>query len=179
MTQTVEDYLKKGGKITPLKMGESGKRQSRLKYVTREQIVDLAVWCQARRGRTKELNELLEISPSTISRYVQFEKKCTEKKFSEIQIAMKKIEQREAGQSEMTAIDQVMDLHREFLEGNPYCYFELAYTRTTDWMVWICTNAREIDPDRQVLLKGQGDTPEQACQNALNHYQEKRITHNV
>ena len=66
--------------------------------------------------------------------------------------------------------DPIRDLlgrHAELLERNPYCYFELAYTRSTGWMAWICSNARESDPNRKILTSGQGDTPDEACINAL------------
>ncbi len=67
-------------------------------------------------------------------------------------------------------LTKVLAIHSEMLKTNHYCYFELAYTRYTEWMVWICSNAREQDPNRKVLLNGQGDTPEQACKSALENY---------
>lgn len=66
------------------------------------------------------------------------------------------------------AIDALIAMHALLLESNPYTYFELAYTRTTGWMAWICSNAREQDPDRKILAQGQGDTAEEACENALD-----------
>jgi hypothetical protein len=69
-----------------------------------------------------------------------------------------------------TNLSKVITTHAEMLESNPYCYFELAYTRHTEWMVWICSNAKELDPNRKVLLKGQGVTPEEACADALNNF---------
>lgn len=75
----------------------------------------------------------------------------------------------------MTNVEKLIALHTALLEENPYCYFELAYTRTTMWMAWLCTNAREADPDRVVLANGQGETPEAAAALALAHY-EKRNT---
>lgn len=57
--------------------------------------------------------------------------------------------------------------HAEQLEQNDYAYFELAYTRITGWMAWICSNNRDDDPNRKVLAKGQGDSPEAACEAAL------------
>lgn len=53
------------------------------------------------------------------------------------------------------------------LEQNCYAYFELAYTRHTGWMAWLCSNNRDDDPNRKVLAKGQGDSPEAACEAAL------------
>ncbi|MFP0373809.1 hypothetical protein [Acinetobacter nosocomialis] len=72
----------------------------------------------------------------------------------------------------MTALQRVLEIHEEMLEENPYCYFELAYSRTTDWMVWICSKALVNDPNRKVLLHGQGLTPEEAAQNAINNQSE-------
>jgi hypothetical protein len=63
--------------------------------------------------------------------------------------------------------------HAAMLDANPYCYFELAYTRRTDWMAWICSKPREDDPDRKVLACGQGDTPDEACRNALEAMESK------
>ena len=73
--------------------------------------------------------------------------------------------------TEQTNLSKVMSIHSEMLQTNHYCYFELAYTRYTEWMVFICTNAREQDPNRRVLLQGQGSTPEEACENALNNFE--------
>lgn len=67
----------------------------------------------------------------------------------------------------MEALNQLLELHAELLEENPYCYFELAYTRQTMWMAWICSNAREQDPNRKIIAKGQGSTPEEACKDAI------------
>ena len=76
--------------------------------------------------------------------------------------------------TEQTNLSKVLVIHEFLLDSNPYCYFELAYTRTTEWMVFICTNAREQDPNRKVLLQGQGSTPEEACENALASYDEEQ-----
>lgn len=67
-------------------------------------------------------------------------------------------------------IHQLIDLHSALLKQNPFCYFELAYTRRTEWMAWLCTNAQEIDPNRVVLACGQGSTAEEAADRALAHY---------
>lgn len=72
------------------------------------------------------------------------------------------------------ALNEVMKIHQEMLQENHYCYFELAYTRTTGWMVWVCSNAREIDPNRKVLLCGQGSTPEEASLDALVNYRKEQ-----
>ena len=78
--------------------------------------------------------------------------------------------------TEQTNLSKVIAIHEDMLDSNPYCYFELAYTRTTEWMVWICTKPREDDMNRKVLLRGQGSTPEEACADALASYdQEKKI----
>lgn len=76
------------------------------------------------------------------------------------------------------ALDQVIEIHQEMLNENSYCYFELAYTRTTEWMVWVCSNSREIDPNRKVLLCGQGDTPEEASLDALVNYRKEQCLKN-
>lgn len=77
-----------------------------------------------------------------------------------------------------SALNDVMQIHQEMLKENHHCYFELAYTRTTEWMVWICSNAKEIDPNRKVLLCGQGSTPEEASINALSNYSSEKGSKN-
>lgn len=67
-------------------------------------------------------------------------------------------------------INEAIALHAKMLQENSYCYFELARTRQTEWMLWICSNAREQDPNRKVLVNGQGFTPEDACKNGLELY---------
>lgn len=69
-----------------------------------------------------------------------------------------------------TKLQQLIDLHSSLLKQNSYCYFELGYTRQTMWMAFICTNARELDPNRKVLAKGQGETPEAAADAALESF---------
>lgn len=76
--------------------------------------------------------------------------------------------------TEQNNLSKVMAIHTDMLQTNHYCYFELAYTRYTDWMVWICSNAREQDPNRKVLLQGQGPTPEEACADALSRYEQEQ-----
>lgn len=65
------------------------------------------------------------------------------------------------------SLDQLLEIYESIREVNPYAYFELACTRQTDWMAWICSNMREEDPNREIIAKGQGSTPEEACENAL------------
>lgn len=74
---------------------------------------------------------------------------------------------------------QMLAQHEAHLEQNPYAYFELAYTRRTGWMVWITDKPafREsvlVNPDRKVLWQGQGDTPDEACENAALAAQAKQ-----
>ena len=76
--------------------------------------------------------------------------------------------------TEQNNLSKVMAIHTDMLQTNHYCYFELAYTRYTDWMVWICSNAREQDPNRKVLLQGHGPTPEEACADALSRYEQEK-----
>lgn len=65
-------------------------------------------------------------------------------------------------------IKSLIAIHNELLGEYPYCYFELAYTRRTDWMAWLCTKPREDDPERKVLACGQGLTAEEACAEAVS-----------
>jgi|HubBroStandDraft_2_1064218.scaffolds.fasta_scaffold107132_4 hypothetical protein len=64
--------------------------------------------------------------------------------------------------------------HKKRLPTNPYCYFELAYTRQTMWMAWLCTNCRDQDPGRKVIASGEGTTPDMACRAALKRLKEPK-----
>lgn len=73
----------------------------------------------------------------------------------------------------MKAIAELIEAHAALLAGgNHYAYFELAYTRSTGWMAWLCdkpcnATTGKPEPDRKVIACGQGATPEAACQAAL------------
>jgi hypothetical protein len=59
---------------------------------------------------------------------------------------------------------------REVESGNEHAYFELACTRQTGWMAWLTDrplSAPVVNPDRNVIARGQGETPEAACADAL------------
>lgn len=73
----------------------------------------------------------------------------------------------EQRRSEADAIAQLIALHAQELDQNDYAYFELAYTRRTEWMAWICSNHRDDDPNRKVIARGQGGTPQEACAAAV------------
>lgn len=64
-------------------------------------------------------------------------------------------------------ISRLLAAHSDLLDRNPYAYFELAYTRTTGWMAWLCSDCKESNPNRKVIATGQADTPEAACADAL------------
>lgn len=65
-------------------------------------------------------------------------------------------------------LQKVIDYHANALETvSNYAYFELAYTRHTGWMVWVTSHQRTEHPSRQVLISGQGGSPEEACADAL------------
>lgn len=77
--------------------------------------------------------------------------------------------------AKLTAFEELTQLHAELLQSNPHCYFELAYTRKTEWLAWVCTKPSEDDPSRKVIAQGQGWTPEEACKAAVNYY--NGVTH--
>lgn len=68
----------------------------------------------------------------------------------------------------------LMEHARMIRHGNHYAYFELAYTRQTMWMAFLCNKPKTDDPDRIVLAKGQGKTPEEACKLALESLPRKK-----
>ncbi|KQR62624.1 hypothetical protein [Acidovorax sp. Leaf160] len=75
------------------------------------------------------------------------------------------------------AIRALIARHAEELEGNESAYFELAYHRATGWMAWITDKPLcmppVISPNRKVLLSGQGDTPDEACRDAMSAQSQK------
>lgn len=83
----------------------------------------------------------------------------------------------EAGkENDLQSMQKLIALHDELRLGDyPFCYFEVAYTRTTDWMAWLCSAPKEADPNRKVIAKGQGMTAEAACADALAGYSERKI----
>lgn len=70
----------------------------------------------------------------------------------------------------MKHLAELLALHARLLEQNPHCYFELAYTRTTGWMAWICSKPKAEDPQRVIIAHGQGTTPDDAAVEALRYY---------
>ena len=70
-------------------------------------------------------------------------------------------------------IRELIALHAQELDQNDYAYFELARTRRTEWMAWICTNLIDNDLSLKILATGQGSTPEEACSNAIIDYAER------
>jgi len=77
------------------------------------------------------------------------------------------------------AADPIRDLiqaHEELIEqGENYAYFELACTRQTGWMAWLTDRPARGEPgtteyakSRKVIARGQGDSAEEACQDALD-----------
>lgn len=73
--------------------------------------------------------------------------------------------------AEGDAIRALIERHAAELEGNESAYFELCYHRVTGWMAWVTDKPLcmppVINPDRKVLLTGQGDSPDEACRDAL------------
>lgn len=77
-------------------------------------------------------------------------------------------------------IQGLIAMHGQLLEVMPHAYFELAYTRTTGWMVWICNKPATGTPgepgygsNRQILACGQGYSPEEACDKAIDALMEE------
>lgn len=70
----------------------------------------------------------------------------------------------------------LLQAHEDLIEqGENYAYFELAYTRRTGWMAWLTDRPASGEPgtaeyakSRNVIAQGQGDSAEEACQDALD-----------
>lgn len=61
-------------------------------------------------------------------------------------------------------VSRALKLFIKAKKMNPYLYFELAYTKPTEWMAWV------IDKEggnRNVLCQSQAATPEGACAEAV------------
>ncbi len=69
----------------------------------------------------------------------------------------------------MSAFQQLVEKHSKLLEDNPYAYFELAYTRQTEWMAWLGSCPKDANPNRKVIAKGQGSSAEEACADAMRN----------
>jgi hypothetical protein len=79
-----------------------------------------------------------------------------------------------AGEVQADSCARLVAFHAAQLDSNPYCYFELAYTRQTDWMAWITDRPAQGEPgtaayakSRKVIVRGQGPTAQEACTDAL------------
>ena len=75
-----------------------------------------------------------------------------------------------AGSAFASGLRQFFDVHSALLDENPYCYCEIAYTRQTGWMAWLCSKPQTEDPQRKVLGVGQGQTPDEAALAAVDSY---------
>lgn len=67
-------------------------------------------------------------------------------------------------------IRALLEKHRALLDDSEYTYFELAYTRQTGFMAWLTDKPLAsvvVNPDRKVIVSGQGDTADAACADAL------------
>lgn len=79
--------------------------------------------------------------------------------------------EKKARQPQMTPLERLTQIHGELLLKNAHCYFELAYSRKTEWMAWICSNHRDEDPNRTIIAMGQGWTQDEACKAAIAYYE--------
>lgn len=84
------------------------------------------------------------------------------------------LKERYTGSPPWANLGDLIALHTEQLRDNEYAYFELAYTRRTGWMAWVCSHFHQDNPNREVIASGQADTPEGACAAAMREY---RATH--
>jgi len=67
----------------------------------------------------------------------------------------------------MKNVEKFLEVADELENSYPYLYAEIAKTRATNWMAWLCTHNREDNPSRKVICSGQGITAEEACEDAL------------
>lgn len=83
-------------------------------------------------------------------------------------------EKAQAQTQALSNVEALLDRHQALLQDNEHCYFELAYTRRTGWMAFICNKPAggtigtpEFGAGRKIITQGQGDTPNDACASAL------------
>ena len=74
----------------------------------------------------------------------------------------------------MSNLTEFLELYASKRESNEYLYMEIACTRQTNYMAWLCSHPKETHPDRVVLACGQGFDVEEACKNALVDFYEKQ-----
>lgn len=134
--------------------------------------------CRSGQANTDVRSILLDVVPGDGDGYEVYAKSCDDvvAKLTEMGARIEELELARSGQPaavpasqavEDDSIRKLIAAHGEMLEVNPYCYFELAYTRQTEWMAWVCSKPREDDPSRKVLAQGQGPTPDEAAYDAL------------
>jgi len=75
--------------------------------------------------------------------------------------------------SETQPVMEFIDLAEHLENTYPFLYVEIARTRSTEWMAWLCTHNRETNPNREVIVSAQGLTSSEACKKALQEYQAK------
>ena len=71
-----------------------------------------------------------------------------------------------------TPAEQLAALRNRLGETNPHTYCEVAFTRQTEWMAWLCDKSPDPGtgrplPNRIVLARGQGESMNAACFNCL------------
>lgn len=67
----------------------------------------------------------------------------------------------------MSSADEFLEAAEALISQYPHLYVEVARTRPTDWMAWVCTHNRDTNPDRVVLIEAQGSTYQEACKAGL------------
>ena len=67
----------------------------------------------------------------------------------------------------MSRLAEFLELYASERKLNDYAYMEIACTRATGYMAWICSHPKETHPDRVVLACGQGSDEEEACDKAI------------
>ena len=68
----------------------------------------------------------------------------------------------------MDNVKKFLDTAEEMINEYPFLYVEVARTRTTEWMAWLCTHNKDTHTDRMVLASAHGFTADEACKNALD-----------
>lgn len=89
-------------------------------------------------------------------------------------LAAESIAQLAAEAAAPDSIRRLIVAHADLLDQHPHCYFELAWTRSTGWMAWLTDKPAQGEPgtaefarSRTVLARGQGDSADEACRDAL------------
>ena len=76
----------------------------------------------------------------------------------------------------MESLIKLEKIFNKIQNDEPYAHFEIMFTRRTGFMAWICSRCIDDDPNRTIYARGQGDSIESACSDAVAYYHKKSVS---